>query len=83
MSTPPNPTSSKPPPLAQIAASIPRDRLYRLSLPFLMSVQQLGLGHHGLRLLHALVHATCRQTESCQSARNTDPLSASNFDPRC
>ena len=64
MSTPPNPTSSKPPPLAQIAASIPRDRLYRLSLPFLMSVQQLGLGHHGLRLLHALVHATCRQTES-------------------
>ena len=62
MSTSTPPTAPRTPPQARIAAGIPRDRLYRLSQPFVSAVQALGLEHHGLRLLHGLVHATCRRT---------------------
>ncbi|WP_209426821.1 hypothetical protein [Pararhodobacter sp. SW119] len=39
----------------------PRDGLYRLSQPFLDIVQSRGLGLQGLRLLHLIAHAICRQ----------------------
>jgi hypothetical protein len=48
-------------PAAKIAASIPRDRLYRVSQPFCSVVQSLQFHSRALRVLHGLLHATCQE----------------------
>lgn len=60
-------------PEAKIAARIPRDRLYRMSKDFFDTIDRLALGHRGRRLLHGLVHATCKKNDDWHS-RHVLPL---------
>lgn len=52
---------SRDPGPARPVAGIPRDNLYRLSLPFLDILNSRGLGLQGLRLAHLIAHAICRK----------------------
>lgn len=60
-------------PEAKIAARIPRDRLYRMSKDFFDTIDRLALGHRGRRLLHGLIHATCKKNDDWHS-RHVLPL---------
>lgn len=51
-------------PVASIAASIPRANLYRLSRPFFTIAHSCGLSHRALRILHGLIHGTCRECDA-------------------
>ena len=53
---------------------IPRDRLYHIGQPFLGWMDRLDLSFEERRLVHAVVHATCRQTSEWHGASRPQPV---------
>jgi hypothetical protein len=52
-----------PEPAARHATGIPSDRMYRIAEPLRWMLDQVELSDAEIRLLHVLLHATCRRTD--------------------